>query len=94
MDKSNETNIKLAKCEYCNEVMLLSEGCKTERLMMSDGKVYERIKVGDKYDSYYGKNDKKMRCRDCNALFGHYHHEGCDYEICPKCHEQILYCDC
>lgn len=34
------------------------------------------------------------RCHDCNALFGHLHHWGCDAERCPACGGQLISCDC
>lgn len=64
----------MAKCEYCNEEMQESNGCTTEQLIMNDGKTYDRIAVGDKYDFYYGIEDEEFRCHDCNALLGEYHH--------------------
>ena len=41
-----------------------------------------------------GTEDEEFRCHDCNALLGNYHHSGCDCEICPKCHQQLISCDC
>ena len=41
---------------------------------------------------FYG--EKGERCSDCNALSGHYHHWGCDVEICPSCGGQMVSCDC
>lgn len=92
--KENNTSIKLKKCGYCDEVMIMSNGCSEAYLEMNGGKPHKRIAVGEKFDLYYGQDNKKLRCRDCNALYGHYHHEGCDVEICPICHEQLISCDC
>jgi hypothetical protein len=33
-------------------------------------------------------------CHDCGAVKGQYHSEGCDVERCPKCHSQLLGCEC
>jgi len=33
-------------------------------------------------------------CRDCGVRIGGYHHRGCDTEECPKCHLQLIGCDC
>jgi hypothetical protein len=27
-------------------------------------------------------------------LPGYFHHVGCDWEECPRCHDQLLSCDC
>lgn len=35
-----------------------------------------------------------VRCGDCGAKWGHYHHPGCDLEECPVCHGQAISCDC
>lgn len=84
----------MAKCKYCNKVMLKSDGCDCELLTMNDGETYRRIAVGEEFDFYYGMDDEELKCHDCNALYGHYHHEGCDCEICPVCHEQLISCEC
>lgn len=85
----------MAKCEYCNEDMLKSKGCTVDELILNDGKSYKRIKVGDKYDFYETEDEEAdIICHDCNARRGHYHHANCDCEICPKCHQQLISCDC
>lgn len=84
----------MAKCEYCNKDMLECDGCDTNQLILNDSNVYDRIAVGDKYDFYDGTEDEEFRCHDCNALLENYHHAGCDCEICPKCHQQLISCDC
>lgn len=40
------------------------------------------------FDEEYG------RCHDCNAIHGQIHHPGCDVERCPRCHGQMISCDC
>lgn len=84
----------MAKCDYCNEDMLESNGCNISQLVLNDGKTYDRIAVGDEYDFYYGYEDENLRCHDCNALMGKYHHSGCDCERCSRCHEQLISCEC
>ena len=84
----------MAKCDYCNKEMLECDGCDTNQLVLNDSKTYDRISVGDKYDFYEGMEYEELRCHDCNALIGNYHHAGCDCEVCPKCHQQLISCDC
>lgn len=84
----------MAKCEYCNQDMLKCDGCTKSTIILSDGKKYKRIKMGDDEDFYCGFTDKNEKCHDCGASIGHYHHFGCDCERCPKCHFQLISCDC
>ncbi len=34
------------------------------------------------------------RCHDCGVLLGGFHHAGCDMAECPRCHGQLLTCEC
>jgi hypothetical protein len=34
------------------------------------------------------------QCHDCGIQIGGLHHFGCDMEECPRCHEQLISCDC
>lgn len=80
----------MAKCKICGGEMLKVDGCTLDTIHIN-GKAYKRIKCGDKYDMIETKEGE--RCHDCNALYGHYHHLGCDSETCPVCHGQLLSCD-
>lgn len=79
----------MAKCEACGGEMLTADGCTFNYIKTSDGKYYKRYKVGDE-----GWYDIGERCGDCGALYGHYHHPGCDVERCPICGDQLFICDC
>lgn len=35
-----------------------------------------------------------MRCAGCGVTAGSYHHDGCEFEICPICGEQLVECPC
>lgn len=73
-------------CTDCNKEMTTAESCSLSEVKV-DGKWYKRD------TSYY---DYRERCHDCGIVNkeGNIHHFGCDTERCPKCDEQIVFCDC
>lgn len=79
----------MAICEYCGQEMITAKGCTFTKIRLANGKVYERMKVGDE-----GWVDMGKRCPDCGAMYGGYHHFGCDIEHCPVCGRQQLGCNC
>lgn len=82
----------MAKCMKCDREMFSANGCSIGTVTVN-GKVFNRIRVGDPGDFDEGEN-KTIRCHDCNALYGHFHHWGCDAERCPVCGHQLISCDC
>lgn len=78
------------KCEFCNREMRTAKGCKKIPVVVN-GKEYAPIKVGGPGDWVQKPGE---RCPDCNALYGHYHHPGCDIERCPVCGRQLISCGC
>lgn len=81
-------------CEFCGREMVSANGCVSIPIIRfePDGKkmvrkTYRRQKVGDE-----GRIEEGERCWDCGALFGHYHHFGCDIEKCPICGNQLAFC--
>ena len=86
-------NNKYTVCKDCDQQMAPKNGCLFSRIQIN-GKTYTRVKHGDAGDFGEGITDKDFVCHDCNAGIGQYHHMGCDAERCPKCHMQLLGCDC
>ena len=81
-----------AVCKVCRKDMMKSKGCVRPKIQIA-GELYDRIKVGDSGDWAEGMPED-FRCNDCNALFGHLHHWGCDAERCPACGFQLISCNC
>jgi len=48
----------------------------------------------DEIREIYEGGNIEIRCTDCGAKYGHYHHGGCDCEYCPICERQMLVCGC
>ncbi len=83
----------MCKCEICGKGMTSNrvKGCDYTHIKVN-GVWMPRIKAGDPGDLiqlFPGE-----RCHDCNALFGHPHHPGCDSETCPVCGGQMITCGC
>lgn len=81
----------MARCEFCGQDMMTADGC-VFIPVVHEGKAYHPIKVGDWGD--HSAYEPGERCPDCNALYGHYHHPGCDQERCPVCGGQLIGCGC
>ena len=81
----------MAICKYCELEMNEAHGCVKMPVKTIDGNLDPIL-----YGSEIGREPEKPghRCHDCGALPGHYHHPGCDWEQCPRCHKQLLSCDC
>lgn len=79
----------MAKCEACRREMMTACGCTFGYVRTFSGKYVRRFKVGEE-----GHIQPGERCGDCGALYGNYHHPGCDIERCPICAGQLLSCDC
>jgi hypothetical protein len=88
----------MAKCQDCGKEMLDHLSCDFTKLSQSkSGKKYDRIKYGQGHELDYiapATDPDYQYCHDCGVENGGYHHFGCDMEECPKCHQQLLGCEC
>lgn len=78
-----------ATCDFCKQRMLKANGC-TYTHLECNKILYKRIKHGDEGYSF----PDNLRCHDCGAKVGYYHHFGCDMERCPVCGMQLISCNC
>jgi hypothetical protein len=50
-----------------------------------------RVRYGDEKQDW---GAEASACHDCRVVRGQVHVAGCDVEECPKCHGQLIGCDC
>ena len=72
-------------CEFCGQEERGSDTCV---------KRFERqLPFGGELDDWtFG--DSASGCGGCGGAVGGFHHPGCEVERCPKCHGQLITCDC
>lgn len=86
-------------CEACGQEMNTTRSCGVTTIEI-EGVEYELIPYGQ--ETRYGQGRyfrqptaaSDTRCHDCGVLVGGFHHPGCDVGECPRCHGQLLTCDC
>lgn len=86
--------------EVTREYVADIKKCQDIKFYTIDGVGYERIKFGKEH--LYNKeclNELNASityevCGDCSVKTGQYHVIGCDIEICPRCKNQVISCDC
>lgn len=73
-----------------------------ERTVRLSGKRYRRIRFGKEcllkgmpteFTTAW-QEIMKRPCGDCGVIVGELHLEGCDIEVCPRCHGQNWGCPC
>jgi hypothetical protein len=79
----------VAICKTCNLEMHEAASCVEEPIELVDA-TYEPVRWGDEQTDW----EHGPRCGDCGVLPGGVHHPGCDIEECPRCHEQLITCEC
>lgn len=92
----------MAVCKYCELEMHTADGCVKLPVKTIDGE-YEPIPYGSEQNHPPAQPGVRHhgvvlgdppRCHDRLVLPGHYHHVGCDWEECPRCHGQYIGCEC
>lgn len=79
-------------CPLCERPMSTAFGCSVKSVVLA-GKRYDRLTYGQ--ETYEIANPANPpRCHDCGAQIGGLHHDGCDWEQCPRCKGQFLSCGC
>jgi hypothetical protein len=69
------------------------QAAQDETHLVCDGEVYPKVAYGDETFRRPIEADHKP-CRHCGTIKGKSHSHACDYEQCPKCHHQLMSCDC
>ena len=67
------------------------QAAQTVTHVIIDGRRYRRIRFGEEGDDW---GADQHPCHDCRVIKGEYHVDGCDGEECPRCHGQLITCDC
>ena len=71
------------------------DDCKENReVKFLDGSSLPSIPYLGKGDYHQGEWSKNEPCHNCHCLPGRFHHPGCDMEVCPRCKQQAIQCNC
>lgn len=81
----------MAICEVCGQEMNTAPSCEATTIDIG-GEEYHLIPYGQ--ETRLDRIAITPRCRDCGTLAGGFHHPGCDVAECPRCHGQLISCDC
>jgi hypothetical protein len=83
----------MARCEFCEQEMVVGVGCALPTFRFADGSERPRIPYGAEWAG--APDDWPWSpCHDCGVTRGQLHHYGCDAELCPRCGGQALGCAC
>jgi hypothetical protein len=86
----------MAICNACHQDMLHAERCTANRLItFADGERFKVIPFGFEDGGAFSEEERSnVHCGDCGVRPGGAHHPGCDIEMCPRCRQQRISCDC
>jgi hypothetical protein len=92
----------MAICKFCEREMKEADGCIAVPMRTVDGEIAplpygKETRNAPPFPGQMQHGiaiDESMRCHDCCTLPGHFHHVGCDWEECPRCHDQAISCEC
>lgn len=79
------------RCGNCDQDMAPGVSCVWKYFLSDDGGL-EPIVYGK--EERYGTVPVAKYCHDCLTPIGGTHHNGCDQESCPQCHNQLISCGC
>ncbi len=80
----------MAICLYCDIEMTTGRSCTMDVLLVR-GRRVEFARYGTERDMAQFRGQP---CGDCGVSWGGFHHPGCDLQLCPLCHGQLLSCGC
>lgn len=87
----------MAICEVCSQEMNTARSCEVTTINIDDVE-YDLTPYGQEtrfgWQATGSNVPSDTRCHDCGVLVGSFHHPGCDVAECPRCHGQLITCDC
>ncbi len=87
----------MAICEACGQEMNSAQSCKVTTIDIDDVD-YNLVPYGQEtrfgWKATASDAPSDARCHDCGVPLAGFHHPGCDVAECPRCHGQLLTCDC
>jgi len=78
-------------CSRCHRDPHFDDGCIERVVEYPDGTSLPAVREPSGADRVGMPGE---RCWGCGTTAGHYHHENCHLEPCPRCGGRLLLCDC
>lgn len=80
-------------CTICGNDHRFAATCSYPCFIVIGDKVFYPIPYGYEKD-YNPVSPNSSSCPCCNVRVGGVHHKECIIEECPKCHSQLINCNC